>query len=851
MAVVLAVAVLPAWTGGLYLASYRVPGYWRQAAADLDRGPASSRVLLLPGQVQADYRWGMRGPDDLDASLLARSSAFRSTVPNGSREQANLLAALDVALATGAPDGTVSALARYLGAGEVLARYDRVWEAEGGAPPSVLAAALRRDPDLHREAAYGRPGEHTVAPQGAAGGDGALTPLERWSVTGARPVLRTEPAQGNLLIDGDGFALPPLGRVGLLHGQPPFRLLGSTGLDETALALDDGARIVLTDSNRRRAWETQRAGQSFSPTLRADQPVAGAAGTPAASLTLFDDPADQSVATLDGARAVTATSSGTAFGLAPWGKPEFAFDGDPRTAWVTGAYGTALGQSITIEFGRRVKVASLDLRPLQGAPAQVSRVRIILDGRTQDADVPAQAAVTVKLPETETSAATVQIIGVRGAAGLNPVGFSEIGIPGVRVTEGVRLPERFRELAGSLDRGAAKRLAVTPIDLVMSRAAGDPATAGDDEERVLDRRFWLPDTRTFDLTGQAAASYDLPEPVIDRLAGAAGDVVAASSSRVFDAAGVRASAALDGDRDTAWVPAGPGPGEWIEVTFPQRTLDHVVVRQDVPKALAGRQGAAVAVKGELSLDGGKPLRVDLRSGAARIGFPKRAVHRLRLTITQVAGLGGGVRISEIEAGGVASPAAEPGPLRGCAQLAKVDGKPLLVALKGSFEQLTAGVALPVGPCKGEPPLHLGAGEHRLRAEPGWLVDLLALSSASGGGGQALQAPAAPPAPPRITVTSSSPNRTTLLTEAASGPYYLVTGQGWDRSWRATVDGLPLGPPAVVDGYSAGWRIPDTRAHLVTVEYTPQRWAHLALLASLAGLALVLALLAGAGRLWRR
>jgi len=55
---VVAVAVLPAWTGGLNLERFRVPAYWRQAAADLNAGPSTSRVLLLPGQVQADYTWG-------------------------------------------------------------------------------------------------------------------------------------------------------------------------------------------------------------------------------------------------------------------------------------------------------------------------------------------------------------------------------------------------------------------------------------------------------------------------------------------------------------------------------------------------------------------------------------------------------------------------------------------------------------------------------------------------------------------------------------------------------------------------------------------------------------------------
>jgi len=849
MAVVLAVAVLPAWTGGLNLASYRIPGYWRQAAADLDSGPASTRVLMLPGQVQADYRWGMHGPDDLDASLLSRSSALRSTVPNGSREQANFLAALDVALATGAPDGTVSAMARYLGAGEVLARYDRVWEAEGGAPPSALAAALRRDPDLRREAAYGRAGEHTVAPSSATDGDAGLNPLERWSVAAPRPVLRTEPAQGTVLIDGDSFALPSLGRLGLLRGQPPFRLLGSTGLDETALALDDGARIVLTDSSRRRAWDTHRAGASYSPTLRADQPlgpVSGAPGGDGASLALFDDPADQSVAVLDGARAVTATSSGIPFGLAPWGKPAFAFDGDDRTAWVTGAYGTAVGQSVTIEFGRLVKVSRLTLRPLQGSPAQVSSVRITLDGRSHDAELPAEPEVTVTVPETESYAVTVEITGVRGGAGLNPVGFYEIDIPGVRVTEGVRMPERLRELAGSLDKSAGRRLAATPVDVVMTRAAGDPGRADDDEERVLDRRFWLPDERSFAVAGRVTAGYALPEPVLDQLAGLPDEVVARSSSRAFDSPALRASAAFDGDRDTAWIPAGRGPGEQIEVSFPERELGHVIVRQDMPRSLGDRQGANVVIQAELALDDGEPRRARLRSGAARIDFPKRRASRLRLTIIEVAGLGGGVRISEIEAGGVKVGPAKPGPVKGCAKVAEMDGAPLRLAINGTFQQLADGAALPVGACPREPPLRLGAGEHRLRAEPGWLIDLLGLSSTSAGGGKRLEAKGTAPDPPRITVTSASPTRTTLVTEAAEGPYYLVLGQGWDPRWRATIDGLPLGPPAVVDGYSAGWRIPDTRVHLIAVDFAPQRWARVSLVASLAGLALVLVLLAGVG-----
>jgi arabinofuranan 3-O-arabinosyltransferase len=834
-AAVLAVAVLPAWTGGLHLERYRVPGYWRQAAADLDRaqtGPAAGRVLFLPGQVQADYRWGWQGPDDLNASLLQRPSVVRATVPNGSPEQANFLAALDVPLTGDQPDpGTVPAMARYLGATEVLARNDLVWETTGGGPPTALAAALAVQPGLRPAGSYGRPGEQ-VATGGPDGPDGAaLPPLQRYAVTDPRPVARAEPAAGALLVDGDSFALPALGRLGLLAGQPAFRLLGSLTPGAAALALDDGARVVLTDSNRRRTWAARRTGAGYSPTLPADRPIDP--GSPA--LSLFGDPAVQTVTTLAGARSLTATSSGSVFGPVPYGKPAFAFDGDPRTAWVTGDFGAGVGQSISLQLERPLTLNRLTLRPLLGGPVQVASVRVRMDGRTVEAAVPARTQVELELPATTTASLTVEITAVRGGPGLNPVGFWEIGVPGVRVAETAVLPERFRQLVEGLDAGGRHRLAATPLDVVLARAAGPTRRLDDDEERALDRRFWLPEARTFELAGFASPGPDLAEPETDRLLGASSRVVARSSSRAFDGVGVRASQAFDGDRDTAWIPAGRGPGEWVEASFPTQALDHVVVRQDVP---AGLKGVDAAVAAELSLDGGRPIRARLRQGATRVEFPARKVGRLRLTITDVVGLGGQVRVSEIEAGRARVDAVNRpgGKLRGCVELAELDGVPLRARPRGTLDQLAKGEALRVEPCD-DGGLRLSPGQHHLRSAPGWLVDLLHLRS-EGDPGQTPDAPAAP----RVTVTSSGATRSELASEPAPSPWYLVVGQGYDRRWRATMDGQPLGPPSLLDGYAIGWRISDPRPHRFTVEFAPQRPATASLAATLAALAVALVLL---------
>jgi len=835
-AVVLATAVLPAWTGGLHPIRYQVPGYWRQLAADVNAGRDDTRVLLAPGTSNTAYRWGMEGPDDLNLSLLSRPSVVRTTVPNGSFEQTNFLAALDLPLSTGTPDPeVVAAMARYLGVAEVVVRNDLRWETFGGPRPSVVAMGLAGDPSLELVAGYGRPGQHTVAPVSdfyppdQALQDAAVPPLQRYAVARPRPVVRTEPTRGAMLVDGDSFAIPALVRLGLAPGEPAFRLLGSVTPAELSASLAGGARVVVSDSNRRRAWGSFRTGQNHSPTLRADQPL------PASTLTLFGDPVTQTVTRLEGASSVTATGSGSLLTATPFGKPELAFDGDRRTAWTTGDFGGAVGQSVTLRLERPVDLRAIVLRPVLSEPGvQVAGVRVRVDAGAVEVPVPAEPEVMVDVPDATTSTVTVEITQVRGA-GLNPVGFWEIGLPGVEVRQVARLPQTLRRLAAALPPAARAKLDTAPIDVVLARAAGEAGDRFHDEERVLDRELWLPAERDFAVTGMAAAGPGLPDPVVDRLAGAPGEVVASSSSRFFDELGARASQALDGDQDSAWVPDGRGPGEWIELRLPGERLDHVDVLQTVPKGLVGVDAITAA---EISVNGGKPFLANLRLGQTRIEFPAGKVRRLRLTIDKVAGLGGQVRVSELRAGRARIPAA-PGSrrLRGCVELATVDGKPLQVELDGTVGKLAAGQALPVRGCGG--PLRLDGGDHRVRSSTGWLVDLLGFSSPAPA---TRLAPLPPPA--GLRVTDASRAGMTIRTGAAGGPYYLVVGQGYDRRWRATMDGRPLGPPLLLDGYSVGWRITDQRPHRFEVAFGPQRAADWSFAASAAGLLLVALLLLG-------
>ncbi|HEY4377081.1 MAG TPA: alpha-(1-_3)-arabinofuranosyltransferase family protein, partial [Acidimicrobiales bacterium] len=353
--VVLGAATLPMWSNGLYTGAYKIPGYWTAATRHLDERDHESRVLVVPGGTGGNYRWGERSPDDLFPSLLARPVAVRNTVVGRGDPAANFLASFDTQLQQGAlPAGALSTVARYLGASDVLVRNDLLTEEISGGAPSVVHGQVVADPGLRHDRSFGRRGEHTLPGTATSGSDAganhakaaaadpedaALRPVEIWHVTKPQPVVEASPAATQLLVDGDGEAVSSMAAFGLDDGSHAMRLLGGFDSQDLTTAARDGGRFVLTDTNRRRASDINRVTNATSPTLRANQDIDAGNG---ATLTLWPDrPSRQSVSEIIGAKAIDATPP--AFGLRPAGKPSFAFDGDPSTAWETGELGTAAG----------------------------------------------------------------------------------------------------------------------------------------------------------------------------------------------------------------------------------------------------------------------------------------------------------------------------------------------------------------------------------------------------------------------------------------------------------------------------------------------------------------------------
>ncbi len=801
LAVVLAGATVPAWTGGLYTSTVDLPSYWRAAAADLNRGPADQRVWFVPGEVLSQYRWSQSRPDDLAPSLLSRPALLRTVIPVTTPLAANLLAATDVQLQEGSlPPGALSATARYLGVGDLLVRNDTVWENVGGGRPQVLQDQVKEDRGLLPKGNYGSPGENTVSPvyPSLSFAEASLPPLQHYAVADAAPVVRAEPVAGTVLVDGDGFAVAPLVGAGLLDGRRPFRYLGdlnSSGL-AAMLRRDEVGRVVLTDTNRRRSTAAGRLGGSQGPLLPAGS-------DPGGSRTLFD--ADRQTVLEVAGGSVSATDVGSVFGPVAAGAPENAVDGDPNTGWLFGDFGRAVGQSITVRFDQPRLVPRVTVRVRTADAQRISKVRIETGGVSADRAVDGSGAAVLALPRrTVADSVKVTVLGVSGT-GFNLVGVQEVQIPGVRLARIARTPRTVEDLVAGLDPVGLAALRRTPFDVVLTRVRGT-ASATDDEEAGLDRDLATPVARRYRATAVIRVGPRLSERDLDLLAGAYGPVRASSTSRAFGLPTVRASQAVDGRTDTAWAPGGPIIGQSLTVGAPPRRVDSVGLTLT---GAGGTESRDRITRVRINLDGGPGIDADVGPRTTRIPVPPQVASTVRITVldTLTGNPTGAVRIAEVGFGGARVPFSADRSARACVPVATLDGAPVLMRPQRPI------LSVDPAPWVGCSPLQVSAGRHRLRPVPGWTADEVVLRDA-------LRAVAAPAVPAVRVQEGRGPGLTAHVT-AAREPYFLVTGQAFDARWRATLDGRDLGAPVALDGYAAGWRIDAPGDHTISVRYTGQ------------------------------
>lgn len=499
----------PLWSGSLYEFHWRVPGYWRAAGDAMSALGPGSRTLLLPGETGGHYTWGVDSPDDIVSFLTPHPVAVRSTVGASGDPTANLLTNVDSLLQRDSlPPGSLSTLARYLGAGTALLRNDVAGARFAGAAPGVIAAQTDADPGLQISRLFGRAGVDSSTPGPHATGTAAQLAL--YDVPHPGALVTGRPASTTVLVDGDGAALPTLADLELLDGSQPFRYLSDMSEAQLLQAVRDGARIELTDSNRRRDYTLNRLAQPFSPTLGATEPIDEG---DAPSLTLDpDDPDTQTVAVLAGASAITASPD--TFGLKPYGRPDLAFDHNYLTGWITGEFGTGTGKWIDVTFDEPQRLDRVTLVPLVLGSATVTRVRVQAGARSVEAQVSPADPTTVTFPAVTAPSVKVTILSTSG--GGNPVGFTEVAVPNVAPVLSARLPRRFSDLVSQLPPDARAAVARLPLDVVFTRLrdAGSPLQS---EEPTIARIFELPQQRTVSFSGYVDDPTTLPPEALDEL----------------------------------------------------------------------------------------------------------------------------------------------------------------------------------------------------------------------------------------------------------------------------------------------------------------------------------------------
>jgi hypothetical protein len=870
-------ALLPVWRHG-YLSPgverpENIPTYWDQVAAALTRQGDATRVLEIPGANFSAYRWG-NTVEPVTPGLTDRPSLAREVLPYGAPQTVNLLDALDRRMQEGTFEpSSLAAVARLFSAGTVALSSDLAYERFALPRPREFWEVLTKPtvaPGLDPPVPYGPttpnvsqiPTVDVSTLRDASKADPPAVAL--FDVQQAVPIVHTAPVDQPVLLDGDGDGIVDAAAAGLIDGNQLVQQVASLSDAQLAAALARGADLVVTDSNRRRAetWFTSLR-DNKGATERAGQTLPDPSGE--------DFRLDPFPGETDASRTVVEQDGGTVDATADGGTdhPEYrasqAFDGDLRTAWQVGG-ADPTGAKLTLRPTRPVRTDHVTLvQPQDGVRDRVlTQASVIVNGGTPitvhlGPDSLNPTGQRVDFPTTDVHSLTIRTDATStppvDPATASPVGFAEVRLGDVKVTEVVRLP-----VAGTQRVGADA--AAHSLDYVMSRLRYDPTDAThQDQELALRRRFDVPTSRAFGLSGTVRVNPNASDTTIDSVLGTTAPGVRFSSSgHLRGTIDARASQAFDGSDSSAWTaPAGPQQGQWvgIDVDTPI-TVDHL----DLGVVADGLH--SVPTKVHLEADGQTVATFDLPAIAdgttpgtvhqVPLDFAPVTARSLHLVVDAYRPVGAlPVSFAEVSFPGAPRPAS-PTALSGACRddLVQVDATPLAVRVTGTVADARTGLGLEA--CDG--PLHLSAGTHTVTTatglDVGVDVDRVVLSSAAGG--------AATAAAPRGAALDSagstvhhvdSGNTSNTVTVRTDGkPFWLVFGQSHNDGWTASTSGGQVGPHQLVDGYANGWLIRPDHAGTMTIHlhWTPQNLVWIGIAISVIVILLCAAILLVA---WRR
>jgi arabinofuranan 3-O-arabinosyltransferase len=825
--VVIAANAYPLWSGRLYneaRTAPAVPAYWNQALRTLDQREQAYRTLFAPSTSWTTYTWGSL-KESITQTDPALNSVYPLRLPVGLRYGSNLVAAVEGPYLNGSSPAGTAQLLRYLGIGDVVLQNDIDWRRSNSPRPADMQALLG-DPQIQKVMSFGAPGENVLGSLfggAATSTEPSLAPVEVLSVSDPVPMIRAEDPSP-MVLSGDGFGIAGAASQGMLSTGPPILYSGALTPTELGRVLNQQhPTFVVTDTNRRRVWSFSAPRAPHSWTLPTTMDIGG---RPIGYL-LFDDSTDtQSFAVYPGVRSISSSTATGAFGGPTQYRPANAFDGDPSSWWAAGFGSDPVGAWVQIRFDKPTLVSSLTLS--QPGTASLRLIRAVRVGFSDGSTVPGLLSrgrrTTITFPSRLTTSVRVRVtrVGASPSPGrLPPVAISDIALPDIHPTETIVVPTDLFDTARQIPGGLA-RLAGSPITYLFERAGASRPGGAPEETRVV-RRFEIPGQASYTLLGSAHLDRSAGDGQIEQALLGPQPVEVSSSSRYLGNPVFRGTAAFDGDPNTEWVPAGT-TGEWLDMSFPRRTLDHIQVDTSVGSTRGLIQRIKAVFAGGTTVYG-EPS--DPRSGVITLNFPAVSTDRLTLFVDQVFAPFGGkplpVGIREVHIPNLSAVREDhSAPLPCLGTVLSIDGRPVFVRPEGTVGDLLSGKDLPLVTCSGRP-IALAPGSHDLLAGGVLQPDAIRLSTL----GQR-HAAVSPATLPRVEAPVSWTGSYQVNVSNARGPFYLVIGQNYDPRWKASIDGRDLGPPELLDGYSAGWLISRPGSYAVSVRYGPQRTYTLAL-----------------------
>ncbi|MBL7493900.1 DUF3367 domain-containing protein [Frankia sp. AgB1.9] len=947
----LAIDLAPLFRGQLMEQSLtrpeNVPDYEVALANALGAKGNDTRVLELPGADFAHYRWGTT-LDTVTTGLTDRPTVQRELIPYGEAGSVDLIRSLDRRLQEGVFEtASINDIAKLMGVGDVVLRNNNAYEEFRGPRPradwQLFTSPVPNG--LGKPTTYGPPvSEDTKIPyvdEITLGTDPTVAEppqLADFPVTDPTPIVRTATTQGPLLVSGNGEALVDAAATGLLDpvvdNNRAVLYTAALANDPAGLkqALDDGAELLVSDSDQLRAERWTGIRENFG---YVEQPGIGPLKKDPNDnrLPLFPDQttADQTVEVLTApgqtpqVASVTASSYGNTFAYGPADRPVHGIDGDLTTAWRVGAFTDPAGERWQTTLAAPTTTDHVTLtQPLTGPRNRwITKATLTFDGGspvTVDlGDVSrTSAGQVVTFPSQKFTTLTIRIDATNYGRLPNYNGLSAVGLADVKIPMANGQPAVAQDLlrmptdllstagAGSLDH---------QLVLTMTRDRANPAEPfKEDTESTIDRVFTLPTARTFSLTGTARISSYLPDTTVDTLLGRPAQApVILSSGRLPGDLGSRASAAFDGDPNTAWQPGfGQQQGGWIQLTTQQGQAPVELSTGQFTFVTDGQH--SVPTQLGVIVDGQKvgevtvpPLADTAKHGATStvtLPLPAATGRTVRFVVDGVRQvttkdtISEGVSImpvgiAEVDLPGVLGTGTTAGMAaphgldsNSChTDLLTVDGQPVGLRVVGTSKDAADRLGLDVVTCG--TPVRLGAGDHVLRtangADTGFDLDRLVLASDVGGttwpdatsfnaldtsqaqrqtdlatrpaSASATAAATGTAATPKVHVDVASATTFVLsVTGAKPGqPFWLVLGQSLSAGWHGKIDdNTDLAAPQLIDGYANGWRVnPTSDSFKVQLTWTPQRVVYASLTVSVVSAVLCLALLGVTGRRRRR